>query len=200
MRRTPSQVSAPGQATGQVAAKPRRRRPFRHLFRTVRDRRAVAALEFAVVVGPFLALMLASLQIPLIYFADEALQGAAIQAGREIMTGQAQQSGMTQAAFKQAVCGLLGAMFSCSNIMVDIESASNFSSINTGSPTVTYGRNGQPNNNWAYSPGGPDDVVIVRVMYNWPVMASALIPGLANQPGGQRLLIGTAVFKNEPYP
>lgn len=170
------------------------------LFRAARERRAIAALEFALVLGPLLALLMVSLQIPLIFFAGEALQGAAIMAGREIMTGQAQQSNMSQAAFQQAACNILSGLFACSNVMVDVQSASNFSGINTAPPTETYGKNGQPNNNWNYSPGGPDDVVIVRVMYNWPVVASALIPGLANQPGGTRLLIGTAVFKNEPYP
>lgn len=165
-----------------------------------RDRRAATALEFALIFGPFAALLLVSLQIPLIYFANQALDGAATMAGRQIMTGQAQQSNMTQAAFQQAVCNTLSGLFSCANVMVDVESSGAYSSLSTTPPTITYGKSGQPNNNWAFNPGGPDDIVIVRVMYNWPVVLSALIPGLADQPGNTRLLIGTAVFKNEPFP
>ena len=36
-------------------------------------------------------------------------------------------------------------------------------------------------------------------MYNWPVVGGPLLPGLANQANGDRLLVATAVFKNEPY-
>jgi Flp pilus assembly protein TadG len=164
-----------------------------------RERRAVAALEFAAVLAPLLGLLLATLQIPLIFFADQALQSAATNAGRLIMTGSAQEAGTSQAAFQQSVCAQLTSLFSCANLMVDVESASSYGAIGTGTPTLTYGNNGAVGNQWAYNPGGPGDIVIVRVMYNWPVFASALIPGLANQPNNQRLLVGATVLKNEPY-
>ena len=170
----------------------------RYIFRLVRERRAVAAVEFAVLLTPLAAMLFASLQIPLIFFADQALQSAAITAGRQIMTGSAQQSNVSQGQFQAIVCSLLSSVFSCGQLMVDVESASSFGSINTASPTLTYG-NGAVTNQWAYNPGGPGDVVIVRVMYNWPVVGSSLIPGLANQPNNSRLLVGTTVFKNEPY-
>lgn len=163
------------------------------------DRRAVSAVEFAVVLGPLLGLLLASLQIPMIFFADQALQSAAANAGRLIMTGSAQQAGTSQAAFQQSVCAQLTSLFSCANLMVDVESASSYGAIGTNTPALTYGKNGAVGNQWAYNPGGPGDIVIVRVMYNWPVFGSGLIPGLSNQPNNQRLLVGATVFKNEPY-
>ncbi len=172
----------------------------RRMRRIKRERRGATALEFALIFGPFAALLLVSLQIPLIYFANQALDGAATSVGRQIMTGQVQQSGMTQSAFQQAVCNALSGLFSCAQVMVDVESSGAYSTLGTTPPTITYGSNGQPSNNWAFNPGGPDAIVIVRVMYNWPVVLSALIPGLSNQPGNTRLLIGTAVFKNEPFP
>ena len=54
-------------------------------------------------------------------------------------------------------------------------------------------------NNFAYSTGNPGDILIVRIMYSWPVIASPLMPGLANQPNGNHLLVATSVFKTEPY-
>jgi Flp pilus assembly protein TadG len=164
-----------------------------------RETRANTTVEFALVLGPLMALILASLQVPLIFFESQALQSAAINAGRQIMTGTAQQGSMTQSQFQQAVCSQLNALMPCSSLMVDVESASNFGAIPTSTPTLTY-KNGAVNNNWSYNPGGPDDVVIVRVMYNWPVFGAGLLPGIANQPNGQRLLVGTSIFKNEPYP
>jgi hypothetical protein len=54
-------------------------------------------------------------------------------------------------------------------------------------------------NSFAYSPGGPGDIVIMRVMYAWPVVGGPLGLNLANQPDGSHLMLATAVFKNEPY-
>ncbi len=36
-------------------------------------------------------------------------------------------------------------------------------------------------------------------MYNWPVVGGGLLPGLADQPNGNHLLVATSVFKTEPY-
>ena len=41
--------------------------------------------------------------------------------------------------------------------------------------------------------------MIVRVYYNWPVFGDILGNALANQPGGNHLMAGVAVIKNEPF-
>jgi hypothetical protein len=59
--------------------------------------------------------------------------------------------------------------------------------------------NGQLNtSNLGFTPGGPNDVVVVQAYYQWPIYAS-LLDKLSNQSGNNRLLIATAVFQNEPY-
>jgi len=59
--------------------------------------------------------------------------------------------------------------------------------------------NGQlQTNNLQYQMGGPGDIVVVQVYYQWPI----IVPGLdmlANISGNNRLLVATAVFENEPY-
>jgi len=54
-------------------------------------------------------------------------------------------------------------------------------------------------NNFVYQPGGPGDIVVVRLIYPWPVHLSMLDLGLADMAGNKRLLMATAVFRNEPY-
>jgi hypothetical protein len=83
--------------------------------------------------------------------------------------------------------------------MVDVQSGSSYSSLSTTPITLTYDGSGNVTNNFAYSTGNPGDILIVRVMYSWPVIASPLMPGLANQPTGNHLLVATSVFKTEPY-
>ncbi|MFI4934691.1 MAG: TadE/TadG family type IV pilus assembly protein [Caulobacterales bacterium] len=171
-------------------------RPWRAL---ARDHGGAALVEFALVMTPLLTLILASLQLCIIFFAGEALQTVAMDSGRQLMTGAAQKSGVSQAQFKTAVCSAAPSFLNCNSIMVDVQSAGNYSSIVTTPPTINYDANGAVTNSWAYSPGGPGDVVIVRVMYDWPVVGGPLAVGLGNQPDGGHLMIGTTVFKNEPY-
>ena len=86
----------------------------------------------------------------------------------------------------------------CANLMVDAQVYTGFSSANTATPTITYNVNGTVSNQWQYNLGGANSIVVMRVMYLLPVM-SALTFGVGNQPNGTRLLMATAVFKNEPY-
>lgn len=167
--------------------------------RLAADRRGATAVEFGLLAAPFLAMILASLQLSMIFFAGQILQTAAITAGRQLMTGADQNAGLTQAQFQSAVCAAAPIIFNCNNIMVDVESAGAYSSINTAPLTLTYNPNGTVANSFAYSPGGPGDVVIVRVMYDWPVFGGPLALGLANQGNGDHLLVGATVLKNEPY-
>ncbi len=168
------------------------------LARFRKDERAATAVEFAMLITPLMTLILASLQLSLIFYAGSALQSAAMSAGRMLMTGQVQNAGDTQSQFHQVVCNNAPILFTCGNIYVDVQSASSYSAINTAPITLTYA-GGNVSNTWNYKPGSPGDVVILRVMYLWPVVASPLMVGMADQPNGNKLLVGTSVFKNEPY-
>lgn len=163
------------------------------------DVRAATAVEFAILTTPLMFLLLASLQLAIIFFANQALQSAAITAGRQLMTGADQNAGTTQSQFQQAICNTAQFLFSCNGVMVDVQSASAYSRIDTTPLTITYDATGKITNSWSYSPGSAGDIVILRVMYNWPIVAGPLLPGLGNQPNGDRLLVATAVFKNEPF-
>jgi hypothetical protein len=48
--------------------------------------------------------------------------------------------------------------------------------------------------------GEAGDIVVVRVLYQWPVFVTQLGNNLANLPNGKHVLSATAVFKNEPFP
>ncbi len=171
----------------------------RSIARLARNQDGAAAVEFALVMAPLIAIILASLQVAIIFSYDQALQSVGEKSARQLMTGSAQNANLSQSQFQTTVCGYASAVFNCSNIMIDVQSASSFSGINTSALTPTYNSSGAPTNSWSYSPGNPGDIVIMRLMYNWPVIGGPLVPGLANQSNGSRLLVATSVFKNEPY-
>jgi len=178
-------------------------RPNLHrLKRSLSDNRGAAVVEFALVSVPLICILLAAIQLTVFFLFSEELQSVTQKAGRELMTGQAQTANLSYTQFDKAVCALAQAPFTCSSLMIDVESASSFSTISTSpltpTPTPTNKATGQATS-LGYSPGNPGDIVILRVMYAWPMFGGSLIPGLANQSNGTSLMVGTAVFKNEPY-
>ncbi len=163
-----------------------------------RSRRGATAVEFALLALPLFTLVFAAMQVAIIYFFDQALQSGTQKAARQLLTGSAQTAGLTKAQFKSAVCADLPSQFDCTSyLMVDVQSSSSFSNTNTSA--LTYSKTTNSNSPGAYSPGNPGDIVIMRVLYDWPVLGGPLAVGLANQADGGHLMVATAVFKNEPY-
>jgi len=164
--------------------------------RLVRQQDGAAAVEFALVAAPFLAMVFAIIETAMVFFAGQALETAAADSARLIMTGQAQNAGYDQTKFKQAVCGKIYGLFNCNGgLSVDVKNYPSFASIPTAKPIT----NGVVDPNVGYAPGNPGDIVVVRLMYQWPVYVSLLGLNLSDLSGGKRLLMSTVAFRNEPY-
>jgi hypothetical protein len=50
-----------------------------------------------------------------------------------------------------------------------------------------------------YAPGAPSDIVVVRAYYRWRVMTPLFEPVFRNVANGERILVSTMMFRNEPY-
>ncbi|MBL6618121.1 MAG: pilus assembly protein [Alphaproteobacteria bacterium] len=167
-----------------------------NITRLLRDRRGATAVEFAIVAAPFFALLIAILETALMFFAQQVLQTATTQSARLIMTGQAQTQAMTASKFQQAVCANAVALFTCSNIYVNVQKFTSFGGVSQLNPIQSGTFNTSTMN---YTPGGPGDIVLVQVFYAWPTVLAPLGFNLSNMNGNNHLLVGTAVFRNEPY-
>jgi Flp pilus assembly protein TadG len=163
------------------------------------DERGAALLEFALVGSCFLALLFGSLQIALIFFAQQSLETAAEATSRQVMTGQVQHANMTTSQFKTLACNNLPTFFKCANLMIDVRTTPAFANASTLMPTLTYDAHGNPTNTWTYDVGGAGSIVVMRLMYVWPVLPGPLNFNLANQGSSKRMLMATSVFKSEPY-
>ena len=157
------------------------------------------ASEFALVAAPFIALLLATLQVGLIYFAQAALETDVEASARHVLTGQALANGLTQAKqFANVVCANSPGLFTCKNFMIDLQPAPSFSSANISAPTLTFNPDGAVANSWQYNLGAPGQIMVTRVMYLWAVFLGPLGLNLVNVSNGTHLLMSTAVFRNEP--
>lgn len=163
-----------------------------------RDEHAVAAIEFALIAVPFVALLFAIIETALVFFGGQTLETATANAARMIRTGQAQQNAMTAEDFKDMVCEDVGVLFDCSSKMhVDVRTFADFDSVDLTDP---FDDEGNLQDDFEYDPGGSGEIVIVRVFYEWPVIGSLFGLSLANMPNGSHLLASTSAFRNEPFP
>jgi Flp pilus assembly protein TadG len=178
-------------------------RYFRRLTREVscfaRARRGATAVEFALIVPPFLATLIAILEVTLYLFAQQVLQNAAVEAGRLFMTGKAQNAGTTQSQFATEICPMIQALFTCSALMVNVQDYSDFASANASEPTLTFNGQGQVTNTWSYNPGTPGQVMVVQLVYQWPIVSGPLGYVLSSLGNGHTEIMGVSAFRVEPY-
>jgi Flp pilus assembly protein TadG len=181
------------------------KRKFRRLARRAsprrfaRHQRGAVAVEFGLILLPFLALMFGIMETALVFFADQTLETAVADSARLIMTGQAQTQNLTAATFKNAVCARIYGLFNCqAGVYVNVQTYSSFGSITYTPPIDTSGN--LKTTSFVYQPGGPGDIVVVQLFYQWPIYVSLMNLGnLSNMSGNNRLLVATAAFRNEPY-
>ncbi|HWM45397.1 MAG TPA: TadE/TadG family type IV pilus assembly protein [Xanthobacteraceae bacterium] len=173
-----------------------RRTLARPLRRFVRHRGGAVAIEFPLILVPFLAFLYAIMETALVFFASQVLETGAQEAARLVLTGQAQGGGFNQSTFKTAVCARMTGWLDCANKMsVDVRTFTSFSSVEMTSPLNANGTLASG----GYNPGGPGDIVVVRLSYEFPIAIKLWNPNLANMAGNNRLIIATAAFRNEPY-
>lgn len=188
----------------RTALRHRMPKPIRSL---VRDEKAATALEFALVAPPFLFMLLAIVELAMVFVVNVTLDSATQQAARLVRTGQAQKGAYTEAMFEKAVCDNLGWMASMckasndaeaagNNLYVDAEVKSSFGASNPSSPI--QGGAWTPGN-LKFNMGGPGDIIIIHTYFQWPLITPVLYGGLQNIGGGKSVLTATAVFRNEPY-
>ena len=168
------------------------------LVRTVRDARSGSAMvEFAFIAPVFFLLIFSIMEVGIIFFAQSTLQVGANDVARLVRTGQVQGSKMTQAAIRTRVCADIAPLIPCdSNLMIDVESFSNFGTVGFSAPLDSSGNLKTMN---AFSTGNACDVVLVRVFYTWTVFTPVLTPFLSNMAGDKHLLYSASSFRNEPF-
>jgi len=167
------------------------------LRRFRRSRQGSAAVEFALVAPVFFALLFAILETAIVFFAGQVLESITQNSARMILTGQAQTAGFKQVDFQTYVCNQIPALFTCANVYVDVQSYPAFSSVNINSQIDAS--NNFVSNNLQYNPGGPGQITVVRLFYQWPLVVTGLGYNISNLAGSKRLLVATAAFQNEPF-
>ena len=111
------------------------------LGRFIHDRHGATAIEFAIVVGPFIFLVGGIIEVGLMLFTEYALQNAVQDAARQIQVGNVRSasSGLTPVKtpddFKTLICDRAPNLKDCtSQIGIYVQNAANFDSLASAVP------------------------------------------------------------------
>ncbi len=163
-----------------------------------KDRKGATAVEFGLVAAPFFFIIFGLLELCLVFIMSTVMEHSINEAARMIRTGQAQESGFTETEFRNKVCSEFFDLLDCSSkLHIDVKSLSGFGSSNTDMPLD--GEGNFDDSGFDYEPGGPNEVVAVRIFYEWDLVTPYISAPLANMAGNKHLLQANAVFRNEPF-
>ncbi|MCB1489936.1 MAG: pilus assembly protein [Bauldia sp.] len=163
-----------------------------------RNEDGATAVEFGLIALPFIALMLATIETALVFFAGQTMENAVDMTSRLIRTGQAQQNGFSADDFKAQVCSRLLSLMNCeTGLYLDVKTYKTFDAIDLSDPVDG---DGNLKKDFGYEPGHGSDIVVVRAFYQWPVYVNMLGHNLDNMGNGTHLLTATTAFRNEPFP
>jgi Flp pilus assembly protein TadG len=183
-----------------VARGARRLLRVRTIRRLARQEDGVAAVEFGFVALPFFALLFAIIETALVFLANQSLETAAANSARLVLTGQAQSLSLSD--FKTQTCLRLKAMFDCAGkLKIEVKTFATFAElIEHNKKKLTDPITKELKITESYQPGAASQIVVVRLVYPFPVLASKLLGfTLSDMAGGARLLVATVAFRNEPF-
>jgi Flp pilus assembly protein TadG len=168
----------------------------------IRDSRGVTAVEFGMVIFPFMLMIAGIFEVGLAYFRTVQLQNVAESAARQLRlhatsmtTAKQFQDKYVCTSTRQA--GTLGSMFDCSKVVVVITTASSWSGASWGTPSDMAGSTTSTS---ATTMPLPEQVGTLLVIYKAPMLFKNFQQVLGKMPrdGTTYYPSGKAAFRVEP--
>lgn len=174
---------------------------WQRAFRRFRkERRGSTTIEFSLIALPFFLLTIGLAEISMIGFVQTSLDNAVSESARRIRTGETQTAGLSGADVKGQLCQTMSRYLAVdcdSNLYLDIR---RFDSFVDASQLDSPIENGEfQDAGFDYAPGAPSDIVVVRIYYRWQIMTPMFEHVFQNVTNGERILVSTMMFRNEPY-
>jgi Flp pilus assembly protein TadG len=182
--------------------------------RFLTDEEGVTAIEFGILLLPFLILIFGIISAGLLYFVVSSVERGVWDASRDLRTGMLQNGSgdynglnitQAQAKFKERLCARMPAMIRAdcaSNMRVNVQSWSGSSSISAPACTQTSGGSVAPipQGSMAFSTGDQNEVVMVTGCYEWTYGRVLPIFKLSNRvQNGAYVVQASATFVAEPF-
>lgn len=166
--------------------------------RSRRQREGTAAIEFSIVALPFFLVIFAIMELGIIFLIDSMMENAVQRSSRLVRTGQAQETGISAAEFKDVFCQRMSVFEGdCqARATVDVREIPQFRNPNPPDPIV---EGAMDESRTTFDPGGAGDLVLVRVWYAQPIVTPMLSQAMSRLESGAAIIQVTTAFRNEPY-
>lgn len=159
------------------------------------DAKGSVAVEFGILVLPFVIVLMFLVDVSLMSLADSLLDKSLHKIAREIKTGQAGSKTLDQV--KTELCAASLGLFSCTdNIYVNVQVVSSFSSVSFFSPVNS---DGTMKTNFSMTAGTAGDYMLVQGFLKWTSPVAYLTRYSGTLKDGSVLLSSAVLFRNEPY-
>jgi Flp pilus assembly protein TadG len=178
------------------------------LLRFRQDRDASVAIEFGLLIIPFVIVLFAILESCASFAAQQVMSNATDELARQIRTGQLKDP--TETTLKAAICARLQVMVtqSCPGLQIDLREIATFEEGSQHTFKIESATGGEKQINlykgtqreqFQWKAGGAVSRNMIRVFYRWPIMTDLLRGRLSNFGDSSTLLYAATVWKNEPF-
>ncbi len=163
----------------------------------VKDEKGTTAVEFALIGAPFFATLGFMLLGGHILWLSQSMDTSIQMVSRQIRTGQAQESAMTMAQFRNAICASVATSPSAcrSKLIIDVRRFDGPEDIDFTPPRENGSIDQQAG---VFQMGDGEDFVIAKVYYPIDYL-TALASLLGSNKSFDFQLSATAAFRNEPF-
>lgn len=173
------------------------------------DTRGTTAVEFGMLIAPFLLLVMGIITIGIQYLTMHFLEHGVEVAARKLRTGEAQKAGQTLDDFRALFCEAADVMIKCDgHLVIHIKSKQTFAELSPVTSCVTNGAltpaSGNGGDSVRSQAGDASDAVMVSACYEWEMGMSLwqLIWNLVSPTPtvqGKMVLSAATAFRSEPY-
>jgi Flp pilus assembly protein TadG len=189
---------------------PRTARLWRQWRAFRRDERGATAVEFALVIFPFMLILMGIIELGLMFLGVATLDFGTFEASRDIRTGVAQTAGMDEAAIRTAICENAIGLPNCeARLRVDLRAFPDWNAA-AGRPepindAFAAGDGSRWQDELEFDPNtGPNTIVIMRAFYEWdmftPLIGDIMRDARFGAGGEPRLMVSSAsIFLTEPF-
>jgi Flp pilus assembly protein TadG len=176
-----------------------KKRGLRRFRRFARDERGSTAIEFVMLIFPFILMMFAIIETGLSFATQQVMSNATDDLARSLRVGDIRPEDVTVAGVHDAICDQISFMVAagCPGLSIDLKTYATFGAVPLAIPKTVSGDLNIAG--FAATPGGTSSRNQIRVFYTWPVYLNFMRKYLAELPGGNTLLYATLTWQNEPY-
>lgn len=171
------------------------------------DQAGATAVELGFLLGPFMLLLVAIVEIALTFWSTQVLETAVANASRMIYTGQFQQDSANanltadqlRAKMKENICKHVTTVFKCdSMVSVDVQTFDkNSDAAALGSPVDANKK--YDTSSYGYKKPEANQITVVRASMEYPVLVPMVLSKSGKLANGNRLIVAAATFRTEPY-